>query len=113
MNSDLIDFIASLSTSNPDNLTPADIDKIRWYIKSDGCTGVPDICVDECIKHDFYFRTGVDFSGKLISFKDANSRFFNGLWHKRHYILACTRWLGVSFTPQAKAAWRKREAYRF
>ena len=69
--------------------------------------------IDECIKHDFYFRTGVDFSGKLISFKDANLRFFNGLWRKRHYILACIRWLGVSFTPQAKAAWRKREAYRF
>ena len=102
MNSDLIDFISSLSTSDPEKLTATDIDKIRWYIKSDGCTGVPDICVEECIKHDFYFRTGVDFSGKLISFKDSNLRFFKGLWRKRHYILACIRWLGVSFTPQAK-----------
>lgn len=113
MNSDLIEFIASLSTSDPDKLTDADIDKIRWYIKSDGCTGVPDICVKECVKHDFYFRTGVDFSGKLISFADANKHFFNGLWKNRHYLLACIRWVGVTYLPQAKAAWHKREALRF
>lgn len=113
MNSDLIDFIASLSTSNPEKLTDADIDKIRWYIKSDGCTGVPDICVKECVKHDFYFRTGVDFSGRLISFSRSNLLFFKGLWNNGHYILACVRWLGVTYLPQAKSAWRKREAYRF
>ncbi len=113
MNSNLIDFVASLSASDPASLTQADIDKIRWYIKSDGCTGVPDICVDECIKHDFYFRTGVDFSGKLISFENANLEFFRGLWGKGHYILACVRWLGVTYHPRAKQAWRNREAMRF
>lgn len=108
MNSDLVHFVRSLSTTDPEKLTAEDIEKIRWYIKSDGCTGVIDICVDECIKHDFYFRTGVDFSGRLITFEEANMLFFRGLWRKRQYFFACTRWLGVSFIPGARSAWASR-----
>lgn len=108
MNSDLVHFVRSLSTTDPEKLTAEDIEKIRWYIRSDGCTGVIGICVDECIKHDFYFRTGVDFSGRLITFEEANMLFFRGLWRKRQYFFACTRWLGVSFTFGARSAWASR-----
>jgi len=111
MQSELIDFIESLSTSDPDKLTREDIDKIRWFIRSDGCSGVPDICVDECIKHDFYFRTHHDFSGKLIRFEEANSKFRNGLLKKRHYLLAWERWIGVSILPQAKRVWANKSIF--
>ena len=109
MNSDLIDFIESLSTSDPSGLTPADVDRIRWYIKSDGCSGVLDIYVDECIKHDFYYRTKHDFSGRLISKKEADLRFREGIQRKSKFgavsPLAWWRWLGVTLFPQAHRAW--------
>ena len=108
MNSDLIDFIESLSTSDPDRLTPADIDKIRWYIKSDGCSGVPDLYVEECIKHDFYYRTKHDFSGRLIRKKEADLRFRRGIQRKSKLgvmsPLSWERWLGVTCLPQAHEA---------
>lgn len=109
MNSDLIAFIESLSTSDPAKLTPADIDKIRWYIKSDGCSGVPDIYVAECIKHDFYYRTHHDFSGKLIRKERADCLFRRGLQRRSPFgvfsIMSWWRWAAVAFLPQAHKAW--------
>lgn len=109
MRSQLLDLVESLTTSDPERLTKGDIEKIRWFIRSDGCTGVPDICVEECIKHDFYYRTGVDFSGRLIRFEQANLLFFRGLW-KHYKLLACWRWLGV--TLLARPAWDRGHPYR-
>ena len=109
MNSYLIDFIESLSTSDPNKLTSVDIDKIRWFIKSDGCSGVPDIYVAECIKHDFYYRTHHDFSGKLIRKTEADRLFRIGIQLKSKLgvfsPLSWGRWLGVTFLPQAHRAW--------
>lgn len=114
MNSDLIDFIESLSTSNPDRLTVADIDKIRWFIQSDGCSGVPDFFVEECIKHDFYYRTHHDFSGRLIRKKDADLRFRRGIQNKSKIgamsPLSWWRWLGV--TLFASKAWDSKRCFR-
>ena len=111
MNSDLIDFVESLSTSDPSKLTPADIDKIRWYIKSDGCSGVPDICVDECVKHDFYYRTRHDFSGRLIRREYADLLFRRGLQRQSRLgvlsPMSWWRWLAVRAFPQARRAWER------
>jgi hypothetical protein len=78
MNSDLIDLVESLSTTDSMKLTKEDIDRIRWYIKSDGCTRATDYQVEECIKHDFYYRTKHDFSGKLIRRVTADLNFLKG-----------------------------------
>jgi len=111
MNNDLLTFIESLSASDPHKLTAFDVDKIRWYIKSDGCSGVPDFYVDECIKHDFYYRTKHDFSGRLISKKEADLRFREGIQRKSKLgvmsPLAWWRWLGVTLFPQAHKAWSR------
>jgi len=95
MNSELLDLIESLSTSDPDKLTKVDIDRIRWFIRSDGCTGVLDIYTDECVKHDFYFRTHHDFSGKLIRFSTGNKLFFKGL-ARYNLLVAIVRYIGVT-----------------
>lgn len=115
----LKEFIDNLSTSNHLDLTPTDIKNIKLYINSDGCTGVPDFYVDECIKHDFYYRTHTDFTGKLISKEDADTRFRLGIqnksklnklnfWKFRFGVLSPVSWiryLGVRFHPAAKSAW--------
>lgn len=109
MNSALIDLIESLSTSDPAKLTKLDIDKIRWFIKSDGCTDVPDFYVEECIKHDFYYRTHHDFSGKLIRKQTADLLFRQGIQNKSNLgkfsPLSWERWLFVTILPQAHRAW--------
>lgn len=114
MNSDLIDFIESLSTSDPNALSANDIDKIRWFIKSDGCSKVPDIFVEECIKHDFYYRTHHDFSGRLIRKQDADLRFRRGIQNKSKFgilsLLSWWRWLGVVLF--AHAAWNSKRCFR-
>lgn len=114
MNSNLIDFIESLSTSDPNALTATDIDKIRWFIKSDGCSKVPDIFVEECIKHDFYYRTHHDFSGRLIRKQDADLRFRRGIQNKSKFgilsLLSWWRWLGVVLF--AHAAWNSKRCFR-
>lgn len=112
MNSDLIDFIESLSTSDPEKLTAQDIDKIRWFIKSDGCTDVPDFYVEECIKHDFYYRTHHDFSGRLIRKKDADIRFRRGIQNKSNLgvmsPISWERWLGVALF--GTKAWERKSS---
>lgn len=107
-------FLASLSTESPDDFTQSDREKIKWYIKSDGCTDVPDFYVSACEEHDFYFRTRHDFSGKIISFKEANRRFRLriqkqskfGVWSPLSWI----RWAGVSLF--GRNAWKRNQCYR-
>lgn len=114
MNSDLIDFIESLSTSDPNKLTATDIDKIRWFVKSDGCSKVADIFVEECIKHDFYYRTHHDFSGRLIRKQDADLRFRRGIQNKSKLgifsPISWERWLGVVLF--ANSAWHSNRCFR-
>lgn len=109
MNSGLVDFIQSLSTSDPLKLTAEDIKLIRWYIKTDGCTAVPDFYVDECIKHDFYYRTHVGFDGRLITRADADRNFRLGIQSKS-ILGVCSpvswwRWFFVRLL--AKRAWEQ------
>jgi hypothetical protein len=52
-----------------------DVRKAAAVLKSDGCTGVVDICVDSCYEHDVHWRTGHTIYGDPITTKQANRRF--------------------------------------
>ena len=97
--SNLQEFIQNLSTSDPYKLTKADITNIKLYIDSDGCTGVPDFYKEECIKHDFYYRTHHNFKGMLISKEEADLLFMKGIQRKSKFgklsPMAMWRYLGV------------------
>ena len=96
---DLPGLIESLSTSDPLKLTDNDMQKIRFFVHSDGCTKVPNFRKDECYKHDFYYRTHVDFSGHVIRRRDADKLFRLGLqsksWFGEFDPMSWWRWLGV------------------
>ena len=95
----LLEFIENLSTTDPFKLTKADITNIKLYIDSDVCTGVPDFYKEECIKHDFYYRTHHNFKGELISKNQADLMFMRGIQNKSKFgkfsPMALWRYLGV------------------
>lgn len=103
----LAEFIANLSSSDPNLLTKSDVTNIKLYIDSDGCTGVPDFYKEECIKHDFYYRTHHNFAGKLITKKEADLLFLRGIQAKSRFgvfsPMALWRYAGVLFF--GKNAW--------
>ena len=103
----LADFIANLSNTDPKLLTKSDITNIKLYIDSDGCTGVPDFYKEECIKHDFYYRTHHNFEGKLITRDIADKLFLEGIRNKsklgKFSPMAFWRYLGVRLC--GKSAW--------
>ena len=103
----LKEFIDNLSTTDPKKLKKEDITNIKLYIDSDGCTGVPDFYKDECIKHDFYYRTHHDFSGKLLYKYEADLLFMQGIQAKSKFgkwsPMSYWRYLGVLLF--AKTAW--------
>lgn len=106
---DLHEFLASLSTTDHFALTDNDVERIRLYIRSDGCTGVPDFYFAECVKHDFYYRTHVGFDGKVIKKSEGDCRFRQGIQRKSKLgffsPMAWWRWLGVQGRLGHKA-WR-------
>lgn len=95
----LLEFIENLTTSDPLKLTKADITNIKLYIDSDGCTGIPDFYKEECIKHDFYYRTKHGFDGRLINKEKADLLFMRGIQNKSKFgklsPMALWRYLGV------------------
>ena len=111
----LIDFLSSLSCSNPDDFTDHDWQLIKFYTKSDGCTGVADAYVKACWEHDFYFRTRHDFAGKIISFRESNRRFRLRIQRLSHFgvcsPMAWWRWAGV--TAFGRQAWVSRKTCGF
>ena len=114
MRSDLPEFIDCLSTQNHLDLTDNDIQFVRWFVKSDGCTKVPDYFLPECIKHDFYYRTHIGFDGKVLTRAEADKRFRLGM-QKRSVLgilspVSWIRWAGVRLFAQA--AWDRHEPFR-
>lgn len=107
-------FLELLSTTDPDKFTAHDWDLIRSYTHSDGCTDAPDWLVQSCWEHDFYFRTHHDFSGKFITFCQANARFLRRMirlsWFGPLSLRAYFRWAIVSLL--GKNAWHGRKKYR-
>lgn len=79
----------------------------RWArdLKSDGCTGVPDIRLAACLEHDCHWRTGKTLWGDPITIQQANNRFWDSTRRlapiKRFNYLdpvAAWRWAGVSIS---------------
>lgn len=107
-------FLQELSTTDPDLFTDADWKLVRSYLRSDGCTGVPNWHVKACWEHDFYFRTHHDFNGHFISFSKSNWRFLKRIqklsWFGAFDIRSYVRWLGV--TLLGRNAWRGNREFR-
>lgn len=101
--------LSKLSSDDPDKFTQHDWDLVHAYTKSDGCTGVVDFYLQACVEHDFYFRTHHDFSGRVISFYEANRRFRIRIQRLSRLGLISPmswwRWIAVCSLPQAKQAW--------
>lgn len=101
----LLEFLADLSTSNVEQFTAADCKLVKNYIRSDGCTGVPDYFVTACREHDFYYRTHHAFCGRLINRAEADKRFRKrimslarqrgGLTYLAGIWISWWRWAGV------------------
>lgn len=107
-------FIEKLSTSNPDLFTDHDWDLVAAYTRSDGCTGVADLYIRACYEHDFYFRTHHDFSGKHITFSEANKRFRRRIQKLSKFgvfeLISYERWAGV--TLLGHSAWVGKKSFR-
>ena len=110
----LPDFLQALSTNDPDKFTSTDWALVRFYVRSDGCTRVPDIYVKSCWEHDFYFRTHHDFCGHVISFREANRRFRIRIQRLSRFGVCSPvswwRWLGVALL--GRSAWAGKKSYR-
>lgn len=111
----ILDFLNNLTSQNPDEFTENDWKLIKFYTKSDGCTRVLDLRVWACFEHDFYFRTHHDFTGRVISFREANRRFRIRLQRLSLFgvcsPMAWWRWAGVSLC--GRSAWISRKPCGF
>lgn len=101
-------FLFTLSTTDYKQLTPLDISRISDFIKSDGCTGVPDWFLDDCIVHDWWYRMKIDFNGSPISREEADKRY-RWMMQRRSVFgvyspMAWWRWAGVKLF--GKSAWQ-------
>jgi len=61
---DVAEFLSKLSTGNDLELTDEDCDLIGLYVHSDGCSRASQYLKRECKKHDFRYRTHLDFYGR-------------------------------------------------
>ena len=96
---DLLLFTSLLSTRDWWRLTENDLKMIDGFIQSDGCTGVPDFYRDECVIHDFHYRTHRHLDGTPISKLRADHVLKRGIQRKslfgRLSPMAQWRYLGV------------------
>ena len=101
-------FSLLLSTRDWRFMTDLDVKMIEDFIKSDGCTGVPEFYHNQCVKHDWWYRTHLDFDCSPITKREADTRFRQGIQHKSKFgflsPMAAWRWLGVFFFAQS--AWK-------
>lgn len=100
-------FTAGLSTKDYRKLSWADIEKIRAFVCSDGCSSAPDLYVSACIVHDFWYRTHRNFDGTPISRKKADDNFKRLIRQKSPLgwfsIVSKAYWLAVRL--MGKKAW--------
>ena len=69
----LLAFTSTLTTLKWQKLTDDDFKKIDKFVKSDGCSGVPDFYRNGCVIHDFYYRTHRNLNGSQITRRQADS----------------------------------------
>jgi hypothetical protein len=82
-----------LTTTIRKNFTAEDHRRIAEFIKSDGCTGVPDWFLNGCIQHDWGFRTHRDFEGNWVTEHEVNG-WLKEYVQKRSWL---GRWSLVAF----------------
>jgi hypothetical protein len=106
-NLQIYEFGTLLSTMEYLDMDKRDIQLIKTYICSDGCTGVADWYVEACIVHDFWYRTHRDFNGSPITKAEADKRFRRKIQKlsPAGFLspMALWRWMGVKFL--AGKAW--------
>lgn len=76
---DINDLLSKLSTNDPLKLTDADCDLLGLYVHSDGCSRVSQWAKRECKKHDFRYRTHLDFNGRPTTKWESDLGFLVGL----------------------------------
>ena len=109
---EMLRFTSTLTTLVPAEFTQADIDKIDAFVKSDGCTGVPDFYRNDCVIHDFWYRTHKNFDGSPITQDEADvglrTLIQRHSWMGRFSPMAWWRWLALKEFFGRKA-WRANE----
>ena len=83
-NEQLLAFTRTLSTQDATKLTDDDYYRIGKFIKSDGCTGVPDFFLNGCKLHDFWYRTHRNLDGSPITEQQADKGLAQYIW--RHSL---------------------------
>lgn len=89
-------FLETLSTDDWRYFTKNDFERIEQFVKSDGCTGVPEFYHNGCVLHDWCFRTHLNFYGNDITFDESNELL--------HDYICSKSWLG-RFSPMAHWRW--------
>ena len=79
-----------------------DVRREAAYLKSDGCTLVPDFYLDACLEHDVHWRTGMTIDGAPLSTRQANLRFRYVIQSRSPFgklsPMSWWRWAAVSVT---------------
>lgn len=70
---EILKFTSGLTTYDYRKLTKRDIKRIKKFICSDGCTGVPEFYQESCIVHDFWYRTHRNLDGSEITRAQADA----------------------------------------
>jgi hypothetical protein len=88
----------------PDNDDTEFWDKVKALaaeLKTDGCTGVADIRVECCWRHDIAYFTGKDIDGEPITKEEADTLFRLCIQKRsklgKYSPMSWIRWLGVKY----------------
>ena len=99
-----LSLLSTLSSNDWREFKQTDFDRIAEFVKSDGCTGVPDFYRNGCTLHDFCFRTHLDFRGNESTFEAANELLRDYIrsksWFGKYSPLAWWRWKGVKYLAE-------------
>ena len=93
---DAIRFLGTLSTNDWREFTALDFKRIEEFVKSDGCTGVPEFYHWGCVLHDWCYRTHLDFVGNEITKEQSDELL--------HDYICSKSWFG-RFSPMAHWRW--------
>ena len=113
--SELLHLTGTLSTRDWTQFDEEDFADIALFVASDGCTGVPDFYLNECILHDWFYATHRDFYGRPVTQHYADSRMKKNIqkksWFGKWSPMAWWRYRALRkwFRVESKKAWDKKE----
>lgn len=76
---DVVELLSRLSTGDPSKMTDDDCNIVGLYVHSDGCTRASQLLRPECRKHDFRYRTHLDFYGRPTTKWETDLDFLLGM----------------------------------